>query len=163
MNLRRGISRLLFILLVGAAFVVILVQMLGFSIRGIGYFIVFWLALLLAGLVIGYCVLLFGRLIGFFSRTDSDEGNSEVEQKSKKPKSGFNELIWVTSIITGAIAFFLVPLTSTGREKMPDQPINFVLSFSVFLVTFCLVWAVYNIILFIIDGFAANGKSSEEG
>ena len=162
MNLRRGISRFLFILLVGAAFVVILVQMLGFSLRGIGYFIVFWLTLLLAGLVIGYCVLFFGRLIGFFSRKDLNEDETEGEQKSKKPKSGFNELIWVTSVITGAIAFFLVPLTSTRKEAMPDQPINFILSFSVFLVTFCLVWAVYNIILFVIGGFADNGEISEE-
>ena len=159
MNLRRGITRFLFILLIAVAFVVVLVQMLGFSIRGIGYFIVFWLVLLLAGLIAGYCLLYLSRLIGHLF---CGKEKSEEEGKSKKPESGFRELVWVTSIITGAIAFFLVPLTSTGKETIPDQPINFVLSFSVFLVTFCLVWAVYNIILFVIDGFIGCGEGSKE-
>ena len=161
MNWRRGVARLLIVLLAVVGVYAFLTPVKGGG-SLVGLIIQFWVAFFLPGLIAYWIICLKRSIIYHFCRILS-RGKSKAEKRETGLKKEFRILTLISAVI--ASLWFLVPLL-IGESKWNEADYFPILAASliVFVVSLAMVWLSYRIILFIGCLFwEEEDKKSEAG
>jgi hypothetical protein len=159
MNWKRGIARLIVVLLAVGGLAVLLIRASVLEESGIRSLVFVWFVFLLTGIA-GYCVLRLLQLIVYFF-TKALKIRKGNELKGRTIRGEFRELALISAVICSGVLFFLCYAICT-KGMNPDYFLALVASFIVFIFSFVLVWAVYGVILFVVRGFSGDENRSQE-
>lgn len=157
MNRKRGVARLLIVLLAAGGFAAILIIGQGQGWSNTRELIVTWLVFLLMGLA-GYCVLRLLQLIVRFLRRVLNMGKNKAEKTKLNFHKEFKELTLISALICSGTLFF-ISFAIFSKGMNPDYLTSLIASFIVFIFSLGLAWLAYAIIMFVVKGFA--GESSK--
>ena len=154
MNWKRGVVRLLIVLLAAGGYAAFLITGEGEGWGIARELIITWLVFLLMGLA-GYCVLRLLQIIGYFLCRVLDRGKGKTKGRKINLQNEFRELALISALICSGVLFFISFAIFT-KGVSPDYFTALVASFIVFVFSLVLTWLAYAIIMFIVRGFAGD-------